>query len=143
MPRAIVPLELASTRIEASTVPMHGAAQTANAPPSRRAEPRAARALQQARRDGALRPRQQPEEREPEHDEHEAGDLGLRRLVDDAARSPRRRRRAATKTTVKPSDERQARDDDAPRRPALAEAVDLDRRDRRRGSRARAAARRA
>ena len=33
MPRAIPPLELASTRIEASTVPMHGAATIANAPP--------------------------------------------------------------------------------------------------------------
>ena len=39
-PRATPPLELARTRIEASTVPMHGAAQTANAPPSSAAEPR-------------------------------------------------------------------------------------------------------
>src|SRR5579862_560470 len=39
IPRAIVPLELASTRIDASTVPMHGAAHTAKAPPSSSDEP--------------------------------------------------------------------------------------------------------
>ena len=38
-PRSTPPLELASTRIEASTVPMHGAAQTANAPPSSTDDP--------------------------------------------------------------------------------------------------------
>ena len=36
---ASVPLEDASTRIDASTVPMHGAAHTANAPPSSAREP--------------------------------------------------------------------------------------------------------
>jgi len=40
MPRAIVPEPDASTRIDASTVPMHGAAHTANAPPSSAFEPR-------------------------------------------------------------------------------------------------------
>ena len=40
MPRATVPLPDASTRIDASTVPMHGAAQTANAPPSSAFDPR-------------------------------------------------------------------------------------------------------
>ena len=39
----------ASTRIEASTVPMHGAAQTANAPPSSAPEPLRRAPLQQAR----------------------------------------------------------------------------------------------
>ena len=64
---------------------MHGAAHTANAPPSSALEPAPPRALQQARRDRALRPRQQPDEREAEHDQHEAGDLDLRPLVDRAA----------------------------------------------------------
>ena len=50
-----------------------------------RVRPAAAGVLQQARRDRALRPRQQPDEREPDHDQHEAGDLDLRLLVDRAA----------------------------------------------------------
>ena len=84
MPRAIVPQPDARTRIEASTVPMQGAAQTANAPPSSAFDPR--------RRACCSRPgatcapaTAQPDEREPDHDQHEAGDLDLRLLVDRAA----------------------------------------------------------
>ena len=73
-PRKTVLELLASTSTEARTMPMHGAAQTANAAPSRRAS-RAARALEQARCDDALRPRQEADEGQAEDDEHEAGDL--------------------------------------------------------------------
>ena len=79
---------------------MQGAAQTANAAPSSRLEP--ARPGEQARRDSALGPRQQPDEREPDHDQQEAGELESAvawssTLPIAAAPAPSR-----TKTTVKP-----------------------------------------
>ena len=52
---------------------MHGAAQTAKAPPSSMPRAAPARALDEPGADEALGPRQQPHEREPEDDEHEAG----------------------------------------------------------------------
>ena len=64
---------------------MQGAAQTANAAPSSAFEPRPPRALEHARRDDSLRPRQQAHERQPEHDEHETGDLVAPLGVDVAA----------------------------------------------------------
>ncbi len=57
---------------------------------------------QQLRRDGALRPRKQPEKHEPEHHQYEAGDLQLPIRVDDAAD---RRRRG----TEQHEDDREAR----------------------------------
>ena len=93
-PRAMSPLEPASTRIEASTVPMHGAAQTANAPPSSTAGAAVPGALQQPGRHGAAPARQQADEREPDHDEREAGDLRLASTWRRRSRSPPRRRRA-------------------------------------------------
>ena len=102
MPFSTVPLSLASTSTAPSTLPMHGAAQTANAPPRSAPEPRRARAGEQPRRQHALRHGQQADEREPEHDEDEAGDLraGLRR--ERRSRSPRPPAPSTTKTTVKP-----------------------------------------
>ena len=72
---------------------MHGAAQTANAAPSSAREPLAARPRQRAGREHPLRPGQQAHEREPEHDEHEAGDLrprlaGRRQPPSAAAAAP-------------------------------------------------------
>ena len=116
MPRATVPVALASTRIEPSTVPMHGAAQTANAAPSSALEP-SPRTQRGARARAPLRPGQQAGEREPEDDEQRSRRARSALLRQDRRRSRRRRRRAATKTTVKPSDERQA-PRDATRAPA-------------------------
>ena len=100
---------------------MHGAAQTANAAPSSALEPLASRPLRAARRDDLLRQRQQAHEREPEHDEHEAGDL-VRRSGSTAA--DRRRARAEHHEHDREADEeRHARDDDPPRHAPLAEPV--------------------
>ena len=53
---------------------MHGAAQTAKAPPSRTREPRPRASCEKTGADEPLGPRQEAHEREPEHDEHEPGD---------------------------------------------------------------------
>ena len=102
--RATVSDEPASTRIAASTGPMHGAAHTANAPPSSTREPRPRAPCDEPGADEPLGPRQEAHEREPEHDEHEARDLLEQELVAEeaAADAAPRRRRAATKTAVKP-----------------------------------------
>ena len=130
MPRATVPLPDARTRIDASTVPMQGAAQTANAPPSSAFDPRRRACCSRPGRHRALRPRQQPDEREPDHDQHETGDLDLGLLVDRAAD----RGGAGAEQHEdgrEAEDERDARDHDPPADAALTEPVDLDRRDRR------------
>ena len=115
-----VPVSLASTRTAASTVPMHGAAQTANAPPSSAPEPRRRAPGQQPGRDHALRHRQQPDEREPDHDEHEAGDLGLSALREDVA-DCRRAGAEDDEDDGEPEDERHARAHDPPRGASLPE----------------------
>ena len=97
---------------------MHGAAQTANAPPSSAPEPR--RRAPVSRPGATIRSGtgSSADEREAEHDQHEAGDLRLRRRRDDAAD----RRGAGAEHDEddrEAGDERQARDDDAPRRAAL------------------------
>ena len=110
---------------------MHGAAQTANAPPSRAPEPpRRARCS----RPGATARSghgSSADEREPDHDEHEAGDLGLGRLRDDA-RDRRRPGAEHDEHDREAGDERHARRArfavPSPRSPS---AVDLERRDRR------------
>ena len=69
---------------------MHGAAQTANAPPSRTREPRRRAPCDEPGADEPLGPRQQAHEREPEDDEDEAGDLLEQELVaEDAAPTQR------------------------------------------------------
>ncbi len=73
--------EPASTRVAASTGPMHGAAHTAKAPPSRKREPRVTRALDQPRAEQALGPGQEPHEGEPEHHQDEPRDLLEQELV--------------------------------------------------------------
>ena len=109
---------------------MHGAAQTANAPPRSALEPRPRARREQARRDDPLGHRQRAEKREAEHDQDEAGDLELRPLVDHA---PDRRRRGAEHDEHRrePGDERQARGDDPPPHAPLAEPRHVDGRDRR------------
>ena len=84
----------------ASTGPMHGAAQTANAPPRRTREPRPLASLQQPGADESLGPRQKTHEREPEHDEDEARDPLEEELVaeDRARRRAPHRRRAGRRT---------------------------------------------
>ena len=130
MPRATVPLPDARTRIDASTVPMHGCGADRECAAEQRVRPAAPGVLQQAGRHRALRPRQQPDEREPDHDQHEAGDLDLRLLVDRAAD----RGGAGAEQHEdgrEAEDERDARDHDPPADAALAEPVDLDGGDRR------------
>ena len=69
---------------------MHGAAQTANAPPSSTREPRPPRFLQEAGADEPLGPRKQAHEREPEYHQDEAGDALEQELVaEDAAADER------------------------------------------------------
>ena len=128
-PRTTVRESAASARIAPSTTPTHGAAQTANAAPSRAREP-LARARVSAP-GASMRSGQgsSPMKREPEHDEHEAGDLRPRLLVDPAAE----RRRAGAEDDEDDREaerERHARGDHPSGHPALAEPVDLDRRDR-------------
>ena len=98
----------------------HGADARRRAHGERAAEQRAraapARAGEQARRDDALRHRQQADEGEPEHDEHEARDLGLRVRRDGVAD----RRGAGAEHDEddrEAEDERQAREHDAARVP--------------------------
>ena len=69
--------------------------------------------LQQPRGKRTLGPGQRPHEGKPEHDEHEAGDLELRALVDGA---PDRRRGSAERDEDdrEADDERQAREHDLP-----------------------------
>ena len=74
----------ARTRIEASTVPMHGAAQTAKAPPSSAFEPRRRACCRSPGATARSGHGSSAHEREPEDDQHEAGDLELGRLVDRA-----------------------------------------------------------
>ncbi len=70
--------------------------------PSSTLDPRRRSAREEARREEPLRPRQKADEREPEHDEHEAGQLDLpvegQHAADAAAPAPR-----ITKTTVNPA----------------------------------------
>ena len=110
---------------------MHGAAHTANAPPSSAPEPRRRAPVEQPRRDDPLRHRQQPDEREAEHDEHEAGDLASARSARQHAADRRRAGAEHDEDDREAEDERDARDDDAPRRAALAEPSRLDARERR------------
>ena len=75
---------------------MHGAAQTAKAPPSRKREPRERAPCTQPGAEQPLGPGQQAHEDEPEDDQHETGDLLEQELVaqDRAADRPPRPRRA-------------------------------------------------
>ena len=66
----------------------------------------------------------------PEHDEHEAGDLRAR-LRSTEPPSAAARRAENDEDDGEAEDEGHARRNDAARHPALAEPVDLDRRDRR------------
>ena len=81
---------------------MHGAAHTANAPPSSAPEPRLRAPVEQPGRQHPLRHGQQADEREPEHDEDEARDLGAGASPRRRCRSPPRPAPSTTKTTVKP-----------------------------------------
>ena len=121
---------------------MHGAAQTANAAPSRAREPLArARSSSPARRSAPAR--QQAHEGEPEHDEHEAGDLRA------ASRGRPQPPSAAAAAPSTHEDDREAerRTAGSPRPPAARSRARRAGRPRpprpRTGSRARAAARRA
>ena len=109
---------------------MHGAAQTANAPPSSTRRAATAGALEQPGADQPLGPRQQPHEGEAEDDEHEAGDLLEEELVvDERAADERGGGAEQDEHGGEAGDERDARRDHPPRRPRLAEPVGLDRRD--------------
>ena len=119
---------------------MHGAAQTANAPPSRAAEPRRCARCSRPGRDCPLRPGQHADERQPDHDQ------GVSRRSGSGSSSRRRprsplRRAERDEHDREAGDERQAGGDDSPAGSALAEAVDLEPRRPPRGSRGRAAAR--
>ena len=112
---------------------MHGAAQTAKAPPSsarRAAPPRARRAAPGA--NDPLRHRQQPDEREPDDDEHEARRRRSARSRDStlpiaAAPAP-----SSDEHDGEAEDERHARDRHPPRRaPLRPSRPRLDARDRR------------
>ena len=84
----------------------------------------------EAGREEALRPRQQADEREPEDDEHEAGELGL--PVEGQHAADRGRPRAQDhEDDGEAGDERQAPQRDAACGTRLAEAIGLDRRHRR------------
>ena len=111
---------------------MHGAAQTAKAPPSSRPS-RAPRA--RCSSPGATARSghgSSPDEREPEHDEHEAGDLESASAWSTTLADRRApRRRAATKTTVKPTMNGRLASTIRRADAALAEPRHLDRRHRR------------
>jgi hypothetical protein len=83
---------------------------------------------EEARRKHALRPRQQTEERQPEDDEEDAGELGLTGGAQNAADC----RCSGTESDEherEAGDERHARKRDAPRDARLTETIGLDRRD--------------
>ena len=110
---------------------MHGAAQTANAPPRSAPEPRRRAPASRPGRQHALRHGQEADEREPEHDEDEARDLRRRalprgRCPTAAAPAPR-----TTKTTVKPKMNGMLETTTRRAVAALAEPAGLDARDRR------------
>ena len=93
-------LVAASTRIDASTAPMHGAAHTAK--PHRAAGSSTRRApVSRPGREQPFGPGQQADEREPDDDEDEARELELAVGRENAA-DRGRRVPSATKTTVKP-----------------------------------------
>ena len=121
---------MASVRIEAE----HGADAGRGTDGERSTEQHARasppRARDQPRREDPLRPRQQADERQPEHDEHEAGELGLP-IEGQHAADRSRARSEDDEDDGEAGDERQASERDAPRGARLAEAVGLDRRDRR------------
>jgi hypothetical protein len=101
---------------------MHGAAQTATGPAPTRAR-------QEPGCNHALRDREQPDEREPEHDEDEAGDLRLSALREEVA--DRRRTGAEDdEDDGESDDERHAGAYDSSGRPPLAEASAFDARER-------------
>ena len=129
-PRAIVPVELASTSTDASTVPMHGAAHTANAPP--RSAPEPVRRAPCSRPGATVRSGQgsSPTNASPITIEHEAGDLRLGRLRHDA-RDRGRSGAEQHEHDREAGDERHAAAHDSPRRAGLRERADLERRDRR------------
>ena len=123
------PLELASTRIEASTVPMQGAAQTAKAPPrsSRRAAAAGAAGAAPARaraRARAAGRRTRGRSRSATKPAICVWVVSATTLAIAAAPAP-----STTKTTVKPAMNGMLAITIRRAAPALAEPVDLDRRD--------------
>ena len=104
---------------------MHGAAQTAKAPPSSAAEPRRRAPASRPGASDPLRHRQQADEGEAEDDEQEARDLGLRGR-DDGVADRGRAGPEHHEDDGEAEDERDARDDDPPCHASpLAEAADL------------------
>ena len=105
---------------------MQGAAHTANAPPSKALDPRRRAPVSRPGREDPLGPRQQADEREPEHDEHEAGQLDLPgggQHTADGSRS----RSEDDEDDREPGDERQAPERHVASRSRLAEPIGLDR----------------
>src|SRR6266508_2010183 len=88
------------------------------------------RATQEPGSDDPLGPRQQADEREPQHDEDEAGELGLAVGVEQAADRSRPGAQE-DEDDREAGDEGQARKHDAPRRARVSEAVRLHGGDRR------------
>src|SRR3954467_5025491 len=146
-PFSTVPLSLARTSTAASTVPMQGAAQTANAPPRSAPEPRRRAPVSKpgaSKRSGTgSSPRNARPSTMRTKPAISVCALGENALPTAAAPAP-----STTKTTVnpkmngtgaaqhcedarEPEDERQARGDDATRRAALAQLPVLDARERR------------
>ena len=94
--------------------------------PEQNTRPAAPRAGEHARCEDPLGPRQQADEREPEHDEHEAGQLDLPGRGQHAADGSRSRSED-DEDDGEPGDERQAPERHVASRSRLAEPVGLDR----------------
>ena len=110
---------------------MQGAAQIANAPPSRKPEPAPARVLDEAGAEEALRPRQQAHEREAEDDQDETGDLLHQELVlREGEADGRSTGSEQDEHGDEPGDEWDARANDPARRAGLAQPLGFDRGDR-------------
>ena len=107
---------------------MHGAAHTANAPPSRKPEPLPPRSLDEPGADEPLRPGEQAHEDEAEDDQDEARDLLEQELIAREREPDGGRARAEEhEHGDEPGDEREAGDDDAAGGSRLAQPLRLDR----------------